>query len=170
MELKTGRLVLRPLCTGDLDTCNQYAMDAQTCRYMLFLPNHTSAETRAFLQCCEENWRQDPIERFEFAITLDGRHIGAVSLSREEAGMEIGWILNKAYQGQGYALEAARALMDFAENALGCGRIVAHCDTRNAPSYRLMEKLGMRRVGEWPRQYPDGRGLAREYEYEWTRE
>lgn len=169
MELKTERLVLRPLCTQDLDTCNEYAMDVETCRYMIYLPNHTSEETLAFLQGCEENWRGERIDAFEFAITLDGRHIGAVSIAKEEDSMEMGWILNRAYQGQGYAYEAARALMDFAIEVLDCDRIVAHCDTRNAPSYRLMEKLGMQRVEEGEREYPDERGMAREYAYEWRR-
>lgn len=169
MELKTERLVLRPLCTQDLDTCNEYAMDAETCRYMIYLPNHTSEETLSFLQGCEANWRKERIDAFEFAITLDGRHIGAVSIAKEEDGMEMGWILNRAYQGQGYACEAARALMDFAIEVLDAQRIVAHCDTRNAPSYRLMEKLGMQRMGEGEREYPDERGMAREYVYEWRR-
>lgn len=169
MELRTERLVLRPLCVQDLDTCNQYALDAETCRYMLFLPNQSSEETLAFLRDCEEGWAQAPVESFEFAITLDGRHIGAVSIFREESGMEMGWILNKAFHGRGYAYEAACALMDFAIEVLDAQRIVAHCDTRNVPSFRLMEKLGMQRIGEQDREYPDDRGLAREYEYEWRR-
>lgn len=169
MELKTERLVLRPLGTQDLATCNAYAMDAQNCAYMLYLPNRSSDETLAFLRGCEESWRQNPIRTFEFAITLDGKHIGAASLFEEEGSMEIGWILTRAYQGKGYALEAARALMTFAAEVLDCGRITAHCDTRNVKSYRLMEKLGMRRTGEWERAYPDERGMAREYEYEWRK-
>lgn len=167
MELKTERLVLRPLGTQDLDTCNEYAMDAENCRYMLFLPNHSSAETLAFLQSCEMNWQQDPITAFEFAVTLDGRHIGAVSMVLEDGAMEMGWILQKACQGEGYAYEAARALMDFAIEVLDVQHITAHCDTRNTPSWRLMEKLGMCRAGEGERQYPDERGTAREYTYEW---
>lgn len=170
MELRTERLVLRPLCVQDLDTCNEYAMDAETSKYMYFLPNKTSAQTLAFLQNCEAGWAQDPIESFEFAIVLDGRHIGAVSVCKEEYGMEMGWILNRAYQGKGYAYEAARALMDFAIEVLDADRIVAHCDTRNEPSWRLMEKLEMKLVCEQDREYPDERGLAREYEYEWKRE
>ena len=169
MELRTERLVLRPLCVTDVDTCNEYAMDAETSRYMLFLPNKTHEQTLAFLRGCEAGWAQDPVTAFEFAITLDGRHIGAVSVNREEEAMEMGWILNKAYHGKGYAYEAARALMDFAVEVLDAKRIVAHCDTRNVPSYRLMEKLGMRRVDEHDREYPDERGMAREYEYEWRR-
>ena len=167
MEIRTERLVLRPLCTQDLATCNEYAMDAENCRYMLFLPNRTEQETLGFLQNCEESWRGETIDSFEFAVTLDGRHIGAVSVYVEDGCAELGWIMNRAYQGMGYAYEAARAMLDFATEVLDCSRVVAHCDTRNTASYRLMEKLGMKRVCEQQRVYSDERGEAREYQYEW---
>ena len=83
MELRTERLVLRPLCAQDLDTCNEYALDAETCKYMCFLPNKTSEQTLAFLRNCEANWTQDPVTALEFAVTLEGRHIGAVSVCKE---------------------------------------------------------------------------------------
>ena len=167
MELKTERLLLRPLCTKDLDTCNEYAMDKETCRYMLFLPNRSSAETLAFLQACEANWAEEPITSYEMAVTLEDRHIGAVSIVLEGDKATIGWVLNRAYQGKGYAYEAASALMAYAVNVLGYRRVVAHCDARNEPSQRLMKKLGMTRVREGTRTYPDERGTAVEYKYEW---
>lgn len=168
MQIQTERLLLRPLTVRDLDTCNEYAMDAENSKYMLFLPNKTSDETLAFLKGCEENWKQNPVTSYEMAITLDGRHIGAVSIALEEEA-EMGWVLNKAYQGKGYAFEAARALMAYAVKDLGCQRIVAHCDSRNQPSQRLMKKLGMQKVSEGTRTYPDERGTAPESKYEWRR-
>ena len=169
MILKTERLVLRPVCLQDLDTYKAYAMDAETCRYMLFLPHRTLQEAQAFLQACEANWQQAPIEEYEMAIMLDECHIGGISMFLEGDKATLGWILNRAYQGRGYAYEAARALMDYAVNTLGYRRIVAHCDVRNLPSRRLMEKLGMKCVREQTRTYPDERGTAVEYKYEWRR-
>lgn len=169
MELKTERLVLRPLCGRDLDTYTAYAMDAETCRYMLFLPHRTAEDAQAFLHECEENWQQEPVADYEMAIALDGRHIGGVSMFLEGDKATLGWILNKAYQGKGYAYEAASALMGYAVNVLEYRRIVAHCDARNERSQRLMEKLGMQRVREQTRTYPDERGTAVEYKYEWRR-
>ena len=46
----------------------------------------------------------------------------------------------------GKALEAARALMDYAHSAWGFKRFIAQCDSANESSYRLMERLGMRRI------------------------
>ena len=103
------------------------------------------------------------------AITLEGRHIGAVSIELLPDRGVMGWVLNRAYHGHGYAYEAARALMDYAVDTLGCDCIVAYCDGRNLPSQKLMKKLGMRKVKEGTRTYPDERGTAPEYKYEWRR-
>lgn len=169
MELRTERLILRPLCVQDMATYNAYAMDAETCRYMLFLPHKTEKESLAELQACEANWQKEPIAGYEMAVMLEGRHIGSVSLIPADGKAVMGWILNKAYHGRGYAYEAARALMDHAVNVLGYTCIAAYCDARNLPSQKLMNKLGMQLVREQTRTYPDERGTAAEYKYEWRR-
>ncbi len=48
---------------------------------------------------------------------------------------------------KGYATEVARALIEFGKIELKLSVIYATCDTRNIPSYEVMEKLGMKRVG-----------------------
>ena len=80
MELKTERLVLRPLIMDDLETTHAYAGDAENCRSMLFLPNETLEESAAFLRSVEEEWRKPQPQSYEFAILLGGKHIGAVSV------------------------------------------------------------------------------------------
>lgn len=169
MELRTERLILRPLCVQDIDTYKAYAMDAETCRYMLFLPHKTEKESLAELQSCEANWQKEPIAGYEMAVMLEGRHIGSVSLIPADGKAVMGWILNKACHGRGYAYEAARALMDHAVNVLGYTCIAAYCDARNLPSQKVMKKLGMQLVREQTRTYPDERGTAAEYKYEWRR-
>ena len=58
---------------------------------------------------------------------------------------ELGWALDPAYSRQGYAFEAVRAVIDTCFGPLGLRRVHAGCFTANEPSWRLMEKLGMRR-------------------------
>ena len=76
-------------------------------------------------------------------------------------------MINKRYFGQGFATEAAQGLLDYARNTLGVHHFVAHCDTENAASRRVMEKLGMRLVEEFGgrhnKQSPEER---REYVFE----
>ncbi len=58
---------------------------------------------------------------------------------------ELGWALDPAYTGQGYATEAVRGVIDACFGPLGLRRVHAGCFTANEPSWRLMERLGMRR-------------------------
>ena len=104
----------------------------------------------------------------ENTILLEDKHIGAVSLSREEENVwELGWILNKLYWRQGYTLEAAKALMEYANMKLGVTKFCAHCDTENIGSYRVMEALGMRRVSQtFGRKNKSSEELRGEYRYE----
>jgi [ribosomal protein S5]-alanine N-acetyltransferase len=71
---------------------------------------------------------------------------------------EIGWVMSRERQGVGYATEAARALLDHAFGALGCHRVIATCQPENPASWRVMEKLGMRREAHFRRALlqPDG--------------
>ncbi len=77
-----------------------------------------------------------------------GRVIGEVSLvlrSQEHQQGEIGFIFNPDYAGRGYATEAAQAMLALGFETYQLHRIFGRCDVRNPGSYRLMERLGMRR-------------------------
>jgi RimJ/RimL family protein N-acetyltransferase len=91
-------------------------------------------------------------------VELDGRVIGDLMLKvedgwgQEEAAAqvkgvqgELGWTLDPAFGGQGYATEAVRALIGLCFGPLGLRRLHADCFLDNEPSWRLMERLGMRR-------------------------
>lgn len=88
----------------------------------------------------------------------DGPVIGDLMLRREDAWAqvevterargaqaELGWVLDPARTGRGYATEAVRELLRHGFEDLGVRRITASCFLDNAPSWRLMERLGMRR-------------------------
>ena len=98
-------------------------------------------------------------------IVWEGAVCAFLNEDRTEA--EIGWIINKKYWRKGYAFEAANLLLDFCKKELNVNRFTAVCDTENVGSYRIMEKLGMKRVG-----VRDGRKnrasneFSREYQYE----
>jgi RimJ/RimL family protein N-acetyltransferase len=87
----------------------------------------------------------------EFAVTLKdgGACIGNISFKRGEPGQgqaEIGFHFARAYHGKGYGSEAAAGLIEWLWT-LGVHRIWAVADTRNTGSWKMMEKLGMRREG-----------------------
>jgi RimJ/RimL family protein N-acetyltransferase len=80
---------------------------------------------------------------------------------------ELGWVLHPDHTGHGYATEAVRELLRVCFDELGLRRVTADCFADNEASWRLMERVGMRREvhtlreslhrsGEWL----DGMGYA----------
>jgi RimJ/RimL family protein N-acetyltransferase len=87
---------------------------------------------------------------------------------------ELGWVLHPDHAGNGYATEAVRGLIRLCFEDLGLRRVTANCFADNVASWRIMERLGMRRetytvreslhrTGDWL----DGMGYALLAE-EWT--
>lgn len=144
-EMKTERLLLRPLNISDLQTVHIYASDNNNTTYMCFLPNETIDETACFLKKVTIEWEKETPSFYEFAIDFNGSQIGAISVYLNESKDigELGWILNKLYWRKGIAFEAACAVKDFSFNTLKLKKIIACCDYRNTASYNLMKKLGM---------------------------
>jgi RimJ/RimL family protein N-acetyltransferase len=97
---------------------------------------------------------------FDLAVErkADGKVMGLVSLVRRgQSQGEIGWALGVDYRGRGYATEAATALMVYSFTSLGLHRLQAGTLVRNEDSWRVMERLGMRREA-WFREvkFEDG--------------
>lgn len=145
LEIKTERLLLRPLNLSDLDGMHEYASDKENTMYMCHLPRKIQ-ETAKFLSSVTKEWEKDMPSFYEFAIELDGKLIGSISvyLSDNRDSGDLGWILNKKYWNNGYATEAAMALKDFAINILHAKKLTANCDYRNIASFRVMEKIGLK--------------------------
>lgn len=83
---------------------------------------------------------------------------------KEFLNWELGYIFNTRFQNQGYATESAAALVRYGFAHWGIHRVVAHCNPENVASWRVMEKIGMRREGclrkhAFFRRKPDGSPL-----------
>ncbi len=147
IHLKTERLEIVPQSLECLDSTHAYASDRENMRFMIFLPVDSIEETAEFLRGAEAEWRSENPRDLECAIFCKGVHIGGINLELLDNGSaEMGWCLAKSAQGNGYAVEAARALVEWARESLGVKKIIAHCDSENVPSWKTMEKLGMKRV------------------------
>lgn len=167
-EIKTQRLLLRPLNISDLKTVHEYASDEENTRFMMYFPLRTKEETAEYLARVTKEWEKNEPTFYEFAVVRSALQIGAVSVYLDESKEvgELGWILNKQFQGHGYATEAALAIKDFALNTLHVKKIVAQCDCRNAPSYRLMERIGLHLESDnGVRTYEKRKESARELTY-----
>lgn len=149
IEILTERLCLKPLGSEYLETVNAYAMDYENSKYMCRLPNESVEETVTFLAGVDAEWAKEEPEFYEFAMLYRNEHIGAVGIYFENRIGELGWIVNKNYWRNGFAYEAAKALVSYFTEHMGTTHFIAHCDTENVASYKVMEKLGMTRTGEY---------------------
>lgn len=167
-EIKTDRLLLRPLALSDWATVHAYAGDEENTTYMLWLPNDTAEETKQFLSRVTDEWKKAAPDYYEFAIVFEGVQVGAISVALNDARDtgELGWVLNKRYWKRGIAAEAAFAIKEFALDVLKLRKLVAHCDSRNTLSADLMRKLGMTLESDTcTRTYPKSGETARELTY-----
>ena len=166
-EIRSERLLLTPLGLRFLQSTNAYALDDENTKYMCCLPNDSAEETEAFLRAVEAEWAKAQPNAYEFAILYRGAHVGGVGVYLEDGVGELGWIVNKRYWGNGFACEAAEALIRYLSSQLGVTRFVAHCDAENVASYKTMEKLGMMRTGEYGgRRNRSATRESTEYRYE----
>ena len=148
--IRTARLLLRPFESSDVDAVQDLFGREDVSRYLDWEPlsrEHAAARV-------DKRMTQTRITGDNQALALaveeqtTGRVIGEVVLVYTSAvhrqGM-IGWSIHPATQGRGYATEAAAELLRLGFDGLGLHRISADADLRNAPSIRVMDKLGMRR-------------------------
>ena len=141
-EIRAKRLTLRPFQKGDAQDLYEYLSDPEVVRFEPHLPL-TRAQCETEAESCAGN------PAF-IAVVLGDKVIGNLYLEKQDDyTWETGWVFNRAFQHHGYATEAARAAMDWAFRQQGAHRIIALCDPRNDASWKLMERLGMRREGEW---------------------
>ena len=89
-------------------------------------------------------------EEYALAVKKDDIMIGELVLHNFDyfGGVEIGFRFFKDYQGQGYALESAGAIKEFAFGVLGAKKVKSRCYKENLPSKKLIERLGLKKCDE----------------------
>lgn len=149
--VRTERLVLREFQKTDWKEVQAYASDPEVVRFMNWGPN-TEEETRRFVQGSIAYQREKPRVKYSLAVVIRdlNRLIGGCGIYESNPDNSEGWIgycLNRQSWGQGYATEAARALLEFGFRHLNLHRIFATCDPVNTASAQVMEKIGMQFEG-----------------------
>lgn len=144
-EIKTNRLLLRRFTEKDIPAACSYVSSRENTKYMM-CGVQTEEEYRAYIRFSakDENY-------YIFAVTEKetGKLIGTADLGLidDDTQAEIGWVIHRDYWNKGYCTEVGRALLSFAFDGLDLRRVIAHCDVENIGSWRVMEKIGMRREG-----------------------
>jgi ribosomal-protein-alanine N-acetyltransferase len=145
-SLETDRLTLRKLRPADAGAIFAYASDPEVARYALFEAHRTIEDARAFLDLVASRYQSGGEPDWGIVYKGDGRFVGTcgfVNWRPEHARAEVGFVLSRAYWGQGLMPEALLAIISFGFERVGLNRIEARCIAQNTASARVMEKAGM---------------------------
>jgi len=143
--LHTARLQLRPFVEADAEALFSMHSNAYVLRYWDSPPWSEPARAERFIAACQQMADESTGARVAIARAPEGDFIGWCSLTRwnpEYRSASLGYCLDDAAWGHGYATEAARALLHWAFDTLDLNRVQAETDTRNLASARVLEKLG----------------------------
>ncbi len=144
-ELRTKRLLLHAYRSGDVDDVLAYATDPEWARYLPLPDPYTHRDAEEFVASAI---LADPDTSPMWAIVYEGRVSGGIDLRVRSHGVaEMGYSIARPLWGQGLTTEAATAVITHSFEELGLARIQASADVRNTGSWRVMEKLGMKREG-----------------------
>jgi RimJ/RimL family protein N-acetyltransferase len=165
----TERLILRPPSPGDLESIVALATDAEVMRF----PGQGKTRTPKQAAAWVESMLSDARHGFAVEGSLEGlpglltaieresqAFVGLVTLrllpgmvidalgpeSCPSPCVELGFILAQTSWNRGFATEASRALITYGFETLGVQEIFAMVDVLNAPSNRVLEKLGFRQI------------------------
>jgi RimJ/RimL family protein N-acetyltransferase len=164
----TERLILRPFTPDDLDDVYAYQSRPDVARFLYWEPRDRDEVRAVLAERADQVALREAGQRLSLAVCWPdaGRVVGEVVLlwlHREHRQGEFGFVLNPEFQRRGLAGEAASTMLGLAFGGLGLHRVIGRCDALNAPSARLMERLGMRREahfvhneifkGDWGDEY-----------------
>jgi RimJ/RimL family protein N-acetyltransferase len=141
--IETPRLVLRRFDASDLDTFVAYRADADVARFQSWEAGYGRAEGEEFIEWVTSVHPDTSGGWYQFAIERRAARglIGDCAALFDPAGVEIGFTMAPAHQGQGYATEAVGALLGYIRSR-GHPTAVAWCDVENDASRRVLERLG----------------------------
>ena len=168
-HLLSPRLILRRFRDSDLVPFCGYRSDPRVARYQDW-ESWSEEDGRQFLERqmtlhpdVPGTWFQMAIERVGTGALIGD--LGLHTLADRPAQAEIGFTLAREHQGEGYATEAVDCLLDYVFGKLEKHRVIAITDTRNTPSVRLLERVGMRREGHFVENTRFKGGWGDEYQY-----
>lgn len=145
ITFETERLILRRFSPGDWRDLHEY------------LSQETVVQYEPYDIYTEEMSREEAVQRAGdeafWAVCLkdSGKLIGNVYFKQrkphELRTWEIGYVFNPHYYRKGYATESCREILRFGFEMQKAHRIVAMCNPENTASWKLLERLQMRREG-----------------------
>ncbi|MDL2186998.1 GNAT family protein [Pseudomonas sp. ChxA] len=149
-QLSTPRLLLRALEMDQAEVLFGLVNEPVIADNTANIPSPYTLEiAQSFIAGAAEKYRTGELLNLGMHVRETGELIGMISLRvsvRHHAG-HLGYWVGAHARNQGYAAEAASAVMDFGFTELGLQRVGSQCFGRNKESARVMQKIGLRYEG-----------------------
>jgi [ribosomal protein S5]-alanine N-acetyltransferase len=162
MNIESNRLAIRIFVESDWQAVLEYTSNPDVMKY---IPEGVFSEVdvKRFI---DENQGENA-QKFPVLLKESNTLIGHIVFHKYfgDHTYEIGWVFNPKYYNKGYASEAAMAILQHGFENLKLHRIIATCQPENTASFRVMEKIGMRREGYFKKCIPHGDEWWDEYYY-----
>ncbi|WP_274917412.1 GNAT family N-acetyltransferase [Streptomyces sp. WZ-12] len=148
-EIRTPRLLLRRWCDDDLAPMSDINADPRVMRWIGDGSVRDLDHTAQAIERWEEEWDKEGFGLYAVELLASGELAGFTGLSVPAflpevlPAVEIGWRLGQQFWGQGYASEAAHAVLEFALQVRGLDRVISIARVGNDASENVMRKLGM---------------------------
>lgn len=146
----TARLALRAFTALDAPAVVALASDAEVARYLLNVPHPYPPELAgAWIATHADAWLAGAGPTWAITRAAGGDVLGSISLRwvARDRRAELGYWLGRAHWGHGFAVEAARAAVDWAFASLEVGRVHAQHLGGNERSARVLRAVGMQPEG-----------------------
>lgn len=146
LPIRTPRLVLRGLVADDLDDHHRLFSDPEVVRFLYDEPVSREQAVEHLGVRLEPRLPEEG-RWMNLAVLHEGRYLGEVGASLRSAAnrqCEVGYVFLREARGQGFATEAAAAMVTLCVEVLGAHRVTARLDARNHRSAAVAVRLGMR--------------------------
>ena len=154
--MRTTRLLLRPLVAEDAPVFHRLINDWEICRRLPDAPFPYPAQLASdWIAAAAHDREHKRAEQFALVEAASGALIGVAGLrlAKGQKNAELGYWLGRAYWGQGYGLEAARRLVDWAFAGLPIGHMTATVAADNDVSVALLSRLGFVQSGKGAKEF-----------------
>lgn len=151
LPIQAERLVLRRFAPGDWKDLLEFMSDEETFRYVGGGPLEEEDLLR-WLEAEVHVKLTTPDQMFYLGIELKEpqKLIGYIGLRfTDPLQSALIVVLNRAFRRKGFAAEAVRAVLGFCFKGIRLHRVAARSNSQNAPACKLLDRVGMRREGEF---------------------
>jgi RimJ/RimL family protein N-acetyltransferase len=149
--IRTARLVLGSFEARDAEELQRLAGTREIADTTLAIPHpYEMDHALAWIGNQRKEAARGRATNFAIRLLTGSRLIGCAGLrdiDQEHLQAELGFWIGREWWGQGYASEAAAAVISYGFEALGLNRICAHHMTRNPPAGQVLQHIGMQREG-----------------------